>query len=126
MNSFTTIFPFAGEYEIPKDTIIIINHHALHRDPKEWKNPDDFDPNNFLDEDGQLLPKPRSFIPFGAGKRVCLGEAIAKPEIFMIYTAMFQNFRFKFEEGHKRDLSFQDLAFSTLPQPYKIVVEIRN
>ncbi|XP_064639444.1 cytochrome P450 2C42-like [Lineus longissimus] len=115
-----------GDYEIPKDTVVVINHHALHRDPKQWKNPDDFDPNNFLDQDGKLLPKPRSFLPFGAGKRVCLGEAIAKPEIFMIYTAMFQKFNFRFEEGHKSDLTFQDLSAQVLPQPYKVLLECRQ
>ena len=114
-----------GDYELPKNTTVMINHYALHRDPKEWNRPFEFNPNNFLDEDGQLLPKPRSFLPFGAGKRVCLGEAIAKPEIFMIYTALFQKFCFRFADGHKTDLTFQDLAFLLWPQPFKVVVEMR-
>ncbi|XP_064630214.1 cytochrome P450 2C42-like [Lineus longissimus] len=114
-----------GGYDIPKDTIVMINHHALHRDPKEWKYPNDFNPSNFLNENGELL-KPRSFLPFGSGKRACLGEAIARPEVFMIYTALLQRFGFRFEEGRTRDLSFQNKMLQILPQPYKVIAEERQ
>ncbi|XP_016429803.1 cytochrome P450 2U1-like [Sinocyclocheilus rhinocerous] len=53
-------------YTIPKGTVIIPNLWSVHRDPTVWENPDDFNPDRFLDEQGKLLRKD-CFIPFGIG-----------------------------------------------------------
>ena len=54
-------------YTIPKGTVIIPNLWAVHRDPAIWEKPDDFDPNRFLDDQGQVIKK-ETFIPFGLGQ----------------------------------------------------------
>ncbi|KAJ8020808.1 Cytochrome P450 2U1 [Holothuria leucospilota] len=52
----------------------------MHHDPKLYPDPEKFDPNRFLTEDGQVK-KQESFMPFGAGRRVCMGESLAKLEL---------------------------------------------
>ncbi|KAJ8780353.1 hypothetical protein J1605_011617 [Eschrichtius robustus] len=54
------------------------------RDPAIWEKPNDFYPNRFLDDQGQLIKK-ETFIPFGIGKRVCMGEQLAKMELFLMF-----------------------------------------
>ena len=68
-------------YDVPKDTMVIINHWALHNDPSVWKDVYQFIPERFLDSNGKLGPKPKNWLPFSAGNKVCLGEGIVKPEL---------------------------------------------
>ncbi|XP_070570909.1 steroid 17-alpha-hydroxylase/17,20 lyase-like [Ptychodera flava] len=91
-----------GGYNVPKDTWVFINLWAVHMDKKAWENPDQFKPERFLEEDGSLKPKADNYMPFSAGRRVCLGESLAKPELFLLFTALFQRFTFSPVPG--RDL----------------------
>uniref|UniRef100_A0AAQ4QTA2 Cytochrome P450 1A1 n=1 Tax=Gasterosteus aculeatus aculeatus TaxID=481459 RepID=A0AAQ4QTA2_GASAC len=82
-----------GDFAVKKGTRVIINLWSLHHDEKEWKNPELFDPGRFLDSDGTGLVIPSSsYLPFGAGVRVCLGEALAKMELFLFLSWILQRF----------------------------------
>ncbi|NXV83931.1 CP2U1 protein, partial [Atlantisia rogersi] len=78
-------------YIIPKGSVIVPNLWSVHRDPNIWEKPDEFQPSRFLDENGQLIKKD-AFIPFGMGKRVCMGEQLAKMELFLIFVSLMQSF----------------------------------
>ncbi|XP_077866873.1 steroid 17-alpha-hydroxylase/17,20 lyase-like [Saccoglossus kowalevskii] len=88
-----------GGYNIPKDTWVMINLWAVQMDKKHWDNPEEFKPERFLEKDGTLKPKQDNFMPFSAGRRVCLGESLAKPEIFLLFTSLFQRFQFSHVPG---------------------------
>ncbi|CAI9620298.1 unnamed protein product [Staurois parvus] len=95
-----------GEYTIPKEARVVINLWSLHHDEKEWINPHLFNPDRFLDENGNRVYSPsQSYLPFGAGIRVCLGEALAKMEIFLFLSWILQRFTLEVPEGdHLPDL----------------------
>ncbi|XP_061178421.1 steroid 17-alpha-hydroxylase/17,20 lyase-like isoform X1 [Saccostrea echinata] len=117
-----------GGYDIPKDTIVIINHYALHQDPTYWKNPEKFDPMRYLNENGKLDPsKLESWLPFSAGRRVCLGESIAKPEIMMMCVHLLQRFNITLPEGVKPNFigEHRDVFGTESPADLKIVVKER-
>ena len=116
------IFP-AG-YELPKDTMVMINFWALHNDDEMWEEPSVFKPDRFLDDSGQLCPRPDSFMPFSAGKRVCLGENLAKTEIMMILPLLFQ--KFKFKAAPNFELDYEDTGLANIPKPYEVLIESRN
>ncbi|PHT27573.1 hypothetical protein CQW23_32823 [Capsicum baccatum] len=60
-------------YEIPPTTIIYINSWSIARDPEIWKNPEEFIPERFLNNDINLKREDYELILFGAGRRGCPG-----------------------------------------------------
>ncbi|XP_018428582.1 PREDICTED: cytochrome P450 2J6-like [Nanorana parkeri] len=80
-------------YTIPKGTFIITDLSSPHYDEKYWKYPKEFNPENFLNKDGELV-KVEAFLPFSAGPRGCLGENLARMELFLYFTTMMTHFEF--------------------------------
>ncbi|KAA0703071.1 Steroid 21-hydroxylase [Triplophysa tibetana] len=78
-------------YFIPKNTIIIPNLFGAHHDPEVWKDPYSFRPERFLKDGGGSI---RALIPFGGGARLCLGEAVAKMEMFLFTAYLLRDFQF--------------------------------
>ncbi|XP_040204100.1 cytochrome P450 2G1-like [Rana temporaria] len=80
-------------FTLPKGTTVIPLLGSALSDPECWKSPYDFNPENFLDENGKFCPH-EAMIPFSAGKRICPGEGLARMEIFLFLTALLQKFSF--------------------------------
>ncbi|XP_053200642.1 cytochrome P450 2C15-like [Panonychus citri] len=87
-----------GQYTIPKDTLVIFNLWSIHREEKLWPDPERFDPNRFLTDNGTKAFKPPYLVPFGAGKRNCLGEGLANVELFLYIVSILQRYRIKSEK----------------------------
>ncbi|XP_061194481.1 steroid 17-alpha-hydroxylase/17,20 lyase-like [Saccostrea echinata] len=119
-----------GGYDIPKGTTVIINLRALHRDTKYWKDPEKFDPYRFLDEKSKMKTvKPESWLPFSAGRRVCLGETVAKPELLLMCVNLLQRFDLRLPDGVQPNPEYKAIEFAVeIPSDYKIIVKerIRN
>ncbi|XP_042882706.1 cytochrome P450 2C42-like isoform X2 [Penaeus japonicus] len=80
-------------YNIPRGTILIANMEDCLKDPALWRNPDAFDPRNFLDDEGKYK-RNEAFMPFGSGKRQCVGEPLARLELFLFFACVMQRFHF--------------------------------
>ncbi|KAK7489998.1 hypothetical protein BaRGS_00018698 [Batillaria attramentaria] len=116
-----------GGYNIPKETTVVVNFWALHNDLDQWDHPELFRPQRFLDSQGRLAPKPNSWLPFSAGRRVCLrGEAVAKPELLLVLACIVKRFRVSLEPGAVFDPTPQNKMVNGVPKPYKIVVTDRR
>ncbi|KAM8853351.1 cytochrome P450 2B4-like [Synchiropus picturatus] len=92
-----TDISFRG-YTIPKDTAIIPLLHSVLREEKHWKTPWSFSPDNFLNPDGSFKKNP-AFLAFSAGRRVCLGESLARMELFLFMVSLVQKFTFSCPGG---------------------------
>ncbi|XP_054839204.1 cytochrome P450 2J2-like [Eublepharis macularius] len=104
---------------IPKGTIVSPDLRSVLLDPKQWEKSQEFHPNHFLDKDGNFWER-EAFIPFGAGARVCLGEQLAKIELFIFFTSLLRSFTFQLPEGMK-DLSEKPIIGATVaPPPLKL------
>ncbi|KAG5243261.1 cytochrome P450 [Salix suchowensis] len=64
-------------YLIPKDTQVFVNAWAIGRDPDSWEDPMAFKPERFLGSNIDYRGQNFEFIPFGAGRRICVGMSLA-------------------------------------------------
>jgi len=81
-------------FSIPKNTYLIGNFMSTHLDPEFWQEPEKFKPERFLDGDGKLLRETPNFFPLSIGKRVCLGESLARVELFLFFTTLVRSVEF--------------------------------
>ncbi|XP_037082197.1 methyl farnesoate epoxidase-like [Pollicipes pollicipes] len=79
-------------YAIPKGTVLVMHLDAVHMDAAYWGDPHAFRPERFLQSDGSLRRDER-LIPFGVGRRICLGETLARMEMFVLFTCLLQKYR---------------------------------
>ncbi|BFZ07838.1 hypothetical protein BsWGS_10876 [Bradybaena similaris] len=107
-------------FTFPKGSILWPVLDSVHYEKKIWGDPENFRPERFIDKNGALINR-EELIPFCIGRRMCLGEALAKMELFLFLSAMFQ--RFKFEPAdNSGDLPTLKESFGTscVPQPFKL------
>ena len=83
-----------GGYDIPAGTMLCANFLSTHLDPQIWNEPLKFKPERFLDENQKIFKEFPNFFPFSIGKRVCLGENLARVELFIFFTTLVKNFKF--------------------------------
>ncbi|KAL8188135.1 UNVERIFIED_CONTAM: hypothetical protein K2H54_062060 [Gekko kuhli] len=110
---------------IPKEAMIIPDLRSVLLDPKEWETPEEFNPNHFLDKDGSFVER-EAFLPFGAGARICLGEQLARIEIFIFFTSLLRAFTFRLPEGVKELNADPMVHISLVPRPYKLCAVPRS
>ncbi|XP_061085028.1 cytochrome P450 2K1-like [Conger conger] len=89
-------------YFIKKGTTVIPLLMSALQDEEEWETPHSFNPGHFLDEKGCFVKKD-AFMPFSAGRRACLGESLARMELFLFFTFLLQRFRFTPPPGVSED-----------------------
>ncbi|XP_018611667.1 cytochrome P450 2U1 [Scleropages formosus] len=111
-------------YTIPKGTVIFPHLWAVHRDPTLWEKPDVFNPYRFLDENGEVNRK-EFFIPFGTGRRVCMGEQLAKMELFLMFSTLMQAFSFRLPEGAQPPPMDGKFGLTLAPWPFNVCVTAR-
>ncbi|XP_051534498.1 cytochrome P450 2G1-like [Myxocyprinus asiaticus] len=112
-------------YVIPKDTVIIPLLHSVLKDKGQWETPWTFNPEHFLDANGNFKKNP-AFIPFSAGKRSCVGESLARMELFLFIVSLLQKFNFSSPNGPDDiDPSPELSGFGNLPRFYQLIASPR-
>ncbi|XP_064372336.1 cytochrome P450 2J2-like [Dromaius novaehollandiae] len=106
-----------GGFLLPKGTMLMLNFTSVLFDKKEWATPDAFNPEHFL-KDGQFCRR-EAFLPFSLGKRACLGEQLARAELFLFFTALLQKFTFRPPADAAPSLRAR-LGITRHPRPYRI------
>ncbi|XP_068595090.1 cytochrome P450 2F2-like [Brachionichthys hirsutus] len=111
-------------YSIPKGTLIIPNLGSLLCEEGQWKFPHEFNPQNFLDDNGEFV-KPEAFMPFSSGPRMCLGEGLARMELFIIMVSLLRKFKFIWPEDAGEPDYTPVYGVTLSPRPYRMKVELR-
>uniref|UniRef100_A0A8C3PS48 Cytochrome P450 n=1 Tax=Calidris pygmaea TaxID=425635 RepID=A0A8C3PS48_9CHAR len=105
-------------YFIPKGTMVIPLLTSVLLDKTQWETPDEFNPNHFLDADGNFVKK-AAFLPFSIGRRNCIGEGLATMELFIFFTGLIQKFTFQPPAGVKESEldTTAEAGFTMRPHP---------
>ncbi|GMT21958.1 hypothetical protein PFISCL1PPCAC_13255 [Pristionchus fissidentatus] len=82
-----------GGFRIPAKTAILPQFPSVHVDPKNFERPDYFCPERHINDAGEFMKDPR-IMPFSLGKRQCLGEGLARMELFIFLTTFVQHCSF--------------------------------
>jgi cytochrome P450 len=97
-----------GGYCIPKGSKVFLNVWAIHRDPKIWENPLEFQPERFLICDPTKLDYSGNnfnYIPFGSGRRICAGLPLAERSVMYVVASFLHSYEWKLPQGTELDLS---------------------
>ena len=78
-------------FSIKKETLVGVSFYALHRNPKYWENPEDFNPERFIGE--QRKKSMNYFYPFGAGPRMCIGMGFAIYEMTLALVHIVKHYQ---------------------------------
>ncbi|XP_050816176.1 cytochrome P450 2H1-like isoform X2 [Gopherus flavomarginatus] len=113
---------YLKQYLIPKGTTIFPALKSVLYDRREFPNPEQFNPGHFLDENG-AFKKSDFFMPFSAGKRICVGEGLARMELFLVLTTILQNFTLKPVIDPKDiDITPESSFVSNAPKSFQLCV----
>lgn len=84
---------------IPQGSAILIAPWLLHRHVKHWDNPGRFDPERFSPKASAARAR-FTYLPFGGGKRICIGAAFALTEAIVLLATLAQRYRLRLVPGH--------------------------
>ncbi|KAA8531635.1 hypothetical protein F0562_006648 [Nyssa sinensis] len=111
-----------GKYNVPRDTIVLVNAWAIHRDPKFWDDPTSFKPERF--EGGDV--EAHKLIPFGMGKRACPGAGLAQRMVSLTLGSLIQCFKWERVSEMKVDLTEGKGATMPKAEPLEAMCKARE
>ncbi|XP_076038333.1 methyl farnesoate epoxidase-like [Oratosquilla oratoria] len=116
----------AAGYYFPKGSVIISSLYSIHNDVDYWKDPDVFRPERFLNHDQTAYVHNERICQFGIGKRICMGESLARMEVFLFFTAMLQKLKFSLPEDEPPPSLKRPEGVTCAPNTCKILVNTRD
>ena len=86
-------------HHIRKGTTVLIPTHHIHHDERWWPDPETFDPTRFIGDSAKQRPR-SAYLPFGGGRRICIGQSFALMEMVLMTAVMSQRFIFDVSPEH--------------------------
>jgi cytochrome P450 len=90
-------------YLLKASSNVFMSQWVMHRDPRYFENPEEFNPDRWADDFAKTLP-PGVYFPFGAGPRVCIGQGFAIMESVILVAAIAQKFQISLVPEHPIEL----------------------
>ena len=120
----TTCDTFLNGYHIPAKTLIFANLWSITRDEDMFQQPNIFVPERFLKGDKINRSVLENFLPYGAGRRKCPGEQLARIELFIFFVSMLRNCEFKKISGviYSTESKY---GLTLKPQDFKVHIQRR-
>ncbi|XP_042497481.1 cytochrome P450 CYP82D47-like [Macadamia integrifolia] len=98
---------FSSGFRVTKGTHVLVNAWKIHRDPRVWLNPLEFQPERFLTCHAEVDTRGKNFeyIPFGSGRRSCPGILFALQTMSMTIARLLHGFNLQTPQGQLVDLT---------------------
>jgi cytochrome P450 len=87
-----------GDIDIPRGSTVIVYVYGAHHAPHYWESPETFDPERFI-KGSEKVRTPFTYLPFGGGPRVCIGNQYAMLQILMILSDLLRKYDFELTPG---------------------------
>jgi cytochrome P450 len=87
------------DLDIPGGSTVIVYVYGAHHAPRYWESPESFDPERFIKKANEKLRTPFTYLPFGGGPRVCIGNQYAMLQILMILSDLLRRYDFELTPG---------------------------
>lgn len=116
-------------YNIPKGTTVIVNAWAIHRDPDSWEDPFSFKPERFLNSSIDLKGQNYELIPFGSGRRSCVGMLMGDKMVTLTLARLIQSFDWELPANiSPENLDMREMIGTSLRMltPLKVVPKERE
>ncbi|XP_049392772.1 cytochrome P450 81C13-like [Solanum stenotomum] len=113
-----------GGYDVPKNTILMVNAWAIHRDPALWDEPEKFMPERFEAMEGEKEGFGYKFVPFGMGRRACPGDNMGMRTVSLVLGSLVQWFDWKnveLHENYKMDEYYNSKVISSKDKPFEAI-----
>ncbi|MCD7465895.1 hypothetical protein HAX54_002103 [Datura stramonium] len=115
-----------GGYDVPKNTILMVNAWTIHRDPELWDEPEKFKPERFERMEGEKEGFNYKFVPFGMGRRACPGANMGMRTVSLVLGSLVQWFDWKssvdqLEEIYEMDASYNSKVISSKDKPLEAI-----
>lgn len=88
-----------GGWHVPSGAIVAMSPLVMHHDPRWFPDPERFDPDRWLDERKDAVPR-HAYLPFGTGPRSCVGEQFAWAEAIIALAVIASRFSAVTKPGH--------------------------
>lgn len=112
-------------YTLPAGSHVIPLLYAVHMDPELWGDPEAFRPSRFIAENG-TVSKPEYFMPFGVGRRMCLGDTLARMELFLFFSSLLHKFNLSLPEGAPLPNLNGTVGVTISPEPFEVCLLERD
>ncbi|KAK8744995.1 hypothetical protein OTU49_000394 [Cherax quadricarinatus] len=111
-------------FRIQAGTVVLNNLYSVHMDPGYWGDPETFRPERFINHDGSFR-KDERVIPFGKGRRSCLGESLARMTTFLLFSSLMQHFTFSLDPAIPVTNTDGKMGFTLSPPEFKVFAQAR-
>ncbi|RDX58537.1 Cytochrome P450 81E8, partial [Mucuna pruriens] len=108
-----------GEYNVPQNTILLVNAWAIHRDPKLWSDPTHFKPERFEKED-----EVNKLLSFGLGRRACPGANLAQRTMCVTLALLIQCFEWKRTSNEEIDMTEEKGITMSKKFPLEVMCQV--
>ncbi|PHT36637.1 Cytochrome 76A2 [Capsicum baccatum] len=86
-------------YNLRKGTRVLVNAWAIGRDPECWDDPMSFKPERFLGSKVDLKCQHYELIPFGTGRRICVGLPLGHRMMHFSLGSLLHEFNWELPDG---------------------------
>ncbi|VDL83882.1 unnamed protein product [Nippostrongylus brasiliensis] len=114
-----------GPYHLPAGTGVVAQISTVLYDKEVFPEPLTFNPSRFIDEDANLK-RIDELIPFSVGKRQCLGEGLARMELFLFFSNLLNRFELCSVDSEKPPSMEKKFGMTMKPQPFHCVAKSRH